>query len=111
MEATMRIYWSHKSIPELVGLPPDERHRVGRAGFWKAHRHWQVWVVVASYGFLIPIGADMGALAGSQTIGMLVAAGVGGFLYSQVVTDYARPYFRSYAALYPDEAAERPHSD
>jgi hypothetical protein len=97
----MQIYWSHKSIPELAGLPPDERHRIWRAGFWKAHRHWQVWVVVASYGFLIPIGADMGALAGSQMIGMFVAAGVGSFLYSQVVTDYARPYFRSYAALYP----------
>ena len=107
----MQIYWSHKSIPELAGLPPDERHRVGRAGFWKAHRHWQVWVAVASFGVLIPIGADMGTLAGSQTFGSLVAAGVASFLYSQVVTDYARPYFRSYAALYPDESPERPHSD
>jgi hypothetical protein len=105
----MQIYWSHKSIPELASLPPEERYRVGRAGFWKAHRHWQVWVVVASYGFLIPIGADMGALAGSQ-IGMFVAAAVGSFLYSQVATDYARPYLRSYAALHPDEPPERPHS-
>ena len=107
----MQIYWSHKSIPELAGLPPDERHRVARAGFWKAHRHWQVWVAVAGFGVLIPIGANMGTLAGSETIGMLVAAGVASVLYSQVATDYARPYFRSYAALYPDEFSEPPPSD
>ena len=99
----MQIYWSIKSVPELTGLPSAERHRVWRAGFWKAHRHWQVWAVVASYGLLIPIGGSLGALAGSQGIGSLVAVGLGGFLYSQVVTEFARPYFRSYSALHPDE--------
>ena len=102
MENAMQFYWSIQSIPELSMLPTDERYWVWRAGCWKAHRHWQVWAAVASYGLLMLIGAELGALVGSQFIGMLVAGCLGSFVYSQVVTDYARPYFRSYTALYPE---------
>ena len=39
MEATMQIYWSLNSIPELAGLASAERRRVWRTDCWKAYRH------------------------------------------------------------------------
>ena len=75
----MQIYWSLKSIPELAGLASAERRRAWRAACWNAYRHWQVWASVAG-------------------IGTVIGAAFGGLIHGQVLTEFARPYLRTFSA-------------
>ena len=94
----MRIYWSLKSIPELAGLPPAERRRVWRTACWDAYRHWQVWASVAAIGIGAAAGAYLGSLVAFQDIGCVIGAASGGLIYGQVMTEFARPYLRTFVA-------------
>ncbi len=53
----MTIYWTIANIPELAPLTPAERRRAWRAVFWKAHRHWQVWLSLVPMCVLIAVGS------------------------------------------------------
>jgi hypothetical protein len=95
----MQIYWSLKSIPELSGLPRAERGRRWRAAYRKTFRHWQTWVSLLALGLCSVLGEYLGSLTGSQFIGSVVGAGVGGLIYGQVATELARPYLRSLSSV------------
>ena len=46
----MQFNWYTKSIPELAGLPADERRRKWIATRWKVFVHWQLYVVALVVG-------------------------------------------------------------
>ena len=48
----MKIYWTHKSIPELKDLSMRERGRRWRSAYKSAFRHWQTWGGVVLCGVL-----------------------------------------------------------
>jgi hypothetical protein len=88
----MRIYWSLKSIPELSGLPSEERRRVWWAAYLKITRHWQFWASLVGVFFLCVQIGDM--LIGHR-IGGPIGAVVSGFILRQVSMHLARPYIRA----------------
>ncbi len=49
----MAIPLSFESIPELAGLPPDERARVWHEQCRLAERRWQTWAAFAGMGILM----------------------------------------------------------
>lgn len=91
----MLIYWTIASIPELAALAPGERRRVWRAVFWKAHRHWQVWVRLVPMGVLVSVGSSLGRQGGLSWLGAAIGASIGSLVYSAVQQCFARPYLAS----------------
>jgi hypothetical protein len=77
----MLMYWSLKSIPELSGLPSEERRRVWWAAYLKITRHWQFWASLVGVFFLCVQIGDM--LIGHR-IGGPIGAVVSGFILRQV---------------------------
>ncbi|KOA71525.1 hypothetical protein FHW11_001209 [Pantoea agglomerans] len=77
----MKIYWTHKSIPELKDLSMRERGRRWRSAYKSAFRHWQIWGGLVLCGVLAGAGAYFGGI-----VGTVILAGLGGFIYSQIVT-------------------------
>ena len=75
----MQIYWTLKSIPELSGLPSEERMRVWRAAYWKTKRHWQFWAGLVGLGLCAGISTHIGGVIGAGVGGF-----VGAFIFSQV---------------------------
>ncbi|EAW1322382.1 hypothetical protein AHX51_28915 [Salmonella enterica subsp. diarizonae] len=69
----MKIYWTLKSITELKDLSFRERGRRWRNAYKSAFRHWQTW----------------GGLAGT-----VIFAGLGGFIYGQIVTHVVLKHYR-----------------
>lgn len=108
----MQIYWSFKSIPELSGMPAAERGRVWRAVSWKTLRHWQTWAALAGAGLCSAAGGYLGLLVDpsmtSQIIGGTIGAGLGGYAYGQVMTEFARPYLRAFLAARPSDSEPSP---
>ena len=50
----MKIYWSQKSIPALVGLSLRERDAAKKSVIFKVWSHWQVWIpIVAQIGAFV----------------------------------------------------------
>ena len=92
----MQFYWSLRSIPELSGLPPSERRRAWRAAYCQSYNHWQTWVSVVGVGLFMMVGSNLGARIGHQSIGELIGVAVGGFVFSQVSMEFARPYLRTF---------------
>jgi hypothetical protein len=97
----MQIYWSLKSIPELSGLPSEERRRLWHAALWKTTRHWQVWAATFVILFITAMAQTMAQklLIGmgyrfGQGIGYAIGGGVGWAIYWQVLSHFARPYLR-----------------
>ena len=52
----MQIYWTLRSIPELSGLPSDERRRVWWDAYRKTTRHWQYWAGLVGMAACMEIG-------------------------------------------------------
>jgi H+/Cl- antiporter ClcA len=88
----MTIYWTIATIPELASLTPAERRRAWRAVFWKAFRHWQVWLSLVPMCVLIGVGTSLGRSAGLSWLGAAIGAGVGSLVFSAVHQRFARPY-------------------
>jgi hypothetical protein len=64
----------------------------------KTFRHWEVWVAfVVSGGLAVFLGEIL-----SQPIGGMIGAAIGGFIFSQVLVHFARPYLRDYLLLEGD---------
>lgn len=76
----MKIYWTHKSIPELKDLSMRERARRWRSAYKSAFRHWQTWGGLVLCGVLSGAGAYLGGI-----VGTVISGGLGGFIYSQIV--------------------------
>jgi hypothetical protein len=114
----MKIYWTLKDVPELSGLPSEERMRVWRAAHGKLIRHWQYWAGLVGVGLCAGISVHIGGLIGAGVhIGGLIGVGVGGFvggfIFDQVSKHLARPYIRATLlhqnAYLSDERAEERH--
>ena len=90
----MQIYWTLKHLPEFADLSSSERGRIWRAVHWKVFRHWQAWLALISLALLAGLGSSLGQLAGQSTIGLAIGAGIGAFLYMQVIMHFARPHIR-----------------
>ncbi len=88
----MPFYWSLKSIPELAALPPTERRRVWRAALWRVHRDWRMWAAMLVTSLGCALGFVVGGALGWPNTGGIVGAGIGGFLYGQIVVDLTRPH-------------------
>jgi len=98
----MKIYWSIKSIPELVGLPDTDRKIVWRESYRKASSGCRIWTwffVYSIYGLCVVIFAKTvknflgypGAFIGAVIGGALV-----GFVHAQIIIDKTRPFIREY---------------
>jgi hypothetical protein len=85
------IYWTLKSIPELSGVPREERVRAWRAVSWKAFRRWEGWAALAAIGVGIILGNIL-----SRPIGGAIGGAIGSFVFSQVWVHFTRPYLRDY---------------
>lgn len=85
----MKIYWTYKSIPELKDLSRRERGRRWRSAYKSAFRHCQTWVGLVLCGVLAGAGAHFGGI-----IGAVITGGVGGFIYSQIVTLVVLKHYR-----------------
>jgi hypothetical protein len=90
----MQIYWTLKSIPELSGLPSDERRRVWLdARRLMVRRSWQFWVsVFGSLTVCITIG-DM--LIGHPPLGAFIGLVVATWINWQISVYVVRPYVRT----------------
>jgi len=88
----MQLYWSLKSIPELADLPADERGRLWRAAFWRTFRHWELWVAFIVLNACAYVGSWLGSQVGHPSIGSIVGAALGGYIFGHVVIELARPY-------------------
>ncbi len=82
----MKIYWTLKSITELKDLSFRERGRRWRSAYKSAFRHWQTWCGLAICGAFSGAGAHFG--------GTVIFAGLGGFIYGQIVTLVVLKYYR-----------------
>jgi len=85
----VKIYWTLKSISELKDLPYKERVRRWRSAYKSAFRHWQTWGGLALCGAFGGAGAYFGGMAGT-----VVFAGLGGFIYGQIVTQVILKHYR-----------------
>ncbi len=85
----MKIYWTHKSIPELKDLSMRERGRRWRSAYKSAFRHWQTWGGLVLCGVLAGAGAYFGG-----TVGTVILGGLGGFIYGQIVTHVVLRHYR-----------------
>ncbi len=85
----MKIYWTLKSISELKDLPYKERVRRWRSAYKSAFRHWQTWGSLALCGAFGGAGAYFGGMAGT-----VVFAGLGGFIYGQIVIQVILKHYR-----------------
>jgi Na+(H+)/acetate symporter ActP len=77
----VKIYWTLKSITELKDLSFRERGKRWRSAYISAFRHWQTWGGLALCGAFSGAGAYFGGMAGT-----VIFAGLGGFIYGQIVT-------------------------
>ena len=68
----MRWHWSYRSLPELAGLPADERRRVWERAGRHLVRRPAVWAAVA--------GQSLAVIAGSWQVGPMVRAGLPAWL-------------------------------
>jgi hypothetical protein len=94
----MPIYWTNDSIPELAGLPKEERNAVWRNHYKLAFRHWQTWVGALICGLCAAAGGFFGVMLGSKYLGLAIGGGVGGFIFAQILITQVRPYLRQYLA-------------
>lgn len=85
----MKIYWTLKSIPELAGLTLWERGRRWRSAYKSAFRHWQAWTGLAVCGAFGYAGSYFFGIAGT-----VILAGLGGFVYGQIVTHVVLKHYR-----------------
>ena len=85
----MKIYWTLKSITELKDLSFRERGRRWRRAYKSAFRHWQTWCGLVLCGAFSGAGAYFGGVAGT-----VIFAGLGGFIYGQIVTHVVLKYYR-----------------
>lgn len=88
-DITVKIYWTLKSIPELKGLSLRERGKRWRSAYKSAFRHWQTWAGLAICGAFGYAGAYFFGIAGT-----VILAGLGGFVYGQIVTHVVMKYYR-----------------
>lgn len=85
----MKIYCTLKSIPELAGLTPWERGRRWRSAYKAAFRHWQTWAGLAVCGAFGYAGSYFFGI-----VGTVLLAGLGGFVYGQIVTHVVLKHYR-----------------
>ena len=85
----MKIYWTLKSIPELAGLSLWERGIRWRSAYKLAFRHWQTWAGLSVCGAFGYAGSYFFGIAGT-----VILAGLGGFVYGQIVTHVVLKHHR-----------------
>ena len=100
----MKIYWSYKSIPELIHLSPRERKAIVKKVKWKPLRHWQVWATTIILCVAILFSFHFGRWLVRQYLQEVAAAAGAGvhlavmaaafFIQFQVRCRYLRPYLR-----------------
>ena len=103
----MTFYWSLKQVPEMIGLSREERRRVHRACY-RQHTFKSPRCIVALVvcGLCGGVGAAAGGLSHfvlgvppsiwQPALGAAIGGGVGGFIFSQTVTSYLRPFYADY---------------
>lgn len=92
----MKVYWKIGDIPELQGIPPAEQRELWRRAQGPTHRQWQVWLAMATLGALVVIGSFLGGMLGAGLFGA-----IGGLIYGQVASHWARPHLREMRAQTP----------
>ena len=64
----MKIYWRLKSIPELKGLPKDERKRIWRRCSGKALGHWKTQVCFVMVCLGVPASSMAWIVLGNDVL-------------------------------------------
>jgi hypothetical protein len=89
----MKIYWTHRSIPELSGLSREESGRVWRAAYWRSLRDWRMWAWLVGP---VTLGGLVGEwLIGHAPLGGAIGSGIGGFIFGVAASHLMRPYIRA----------------
>ncbi|MGD0573111.1 MAG: hypothetical protein ABSB11_08840 [Sedimentisphaerales bacterium] len=94
----MKFYWSINSIPELAGLPKQNRKKAWR----KTHLKYFFKVGVISTVldvFFIVVGCLFGQIYygfGGGLIGIVIAGGIGGTIAWELEANLIRPCLREY---------------
>ncbi len=104
--ARMPSDWSFGSIPELEGLPPEERKRLWQEAYKRAHKRWQVWL-----SFLPMVGLLALASLVDGIIAFAIAGAIGGAIYGMVLVRYTRPILREMRGKTHDEVTPPPRID
>lgn len=116
----MKIYWSHKDIPELAGLPASVGHKNYKEALSLANRHVVTWLggvvyVVLAMGFTVVFDRILpgkGHFAHSFLATIFALLPVG-FIWNQVMIYVIRKYYtpvlarRSAACGEVEKTAER----
>jgi len=102
----MSIYWTLKQVPEMRGLSQAQRGRVHRACYPSAFRSGRCLLALAACGACGGGGSLLGGtihlLLGTTLsiwhviVGCGLGGGIGGFIFSQTVTSYLRPFYADY---------------
>ncbi|XZG70382.1 hypothetical protein ACTSKR_00595 [Chitinibacteraceae bacterium HSL-7] len=90
------IYWTLARVPELSGLPRNERLRRWRAAYRRTFGHWQTWLALLMCVILSACAGWLGLTFGSSTLALVFGAlggGLGGLLFSQIAIRVARRHY------------------
>jgi len=90
----MKIYWTLKRIPELRSEPWRERGRRWRRAYSKCFRHFVPWAALLLPAFGGVLGSYYGEKFDSGMLGAVLGGAIGGFLFGQIVTAFARKHYR-----------------
>jgi hypothetical protein len=102
----MRIYWSLNSIPELNNKSPETQQQLWRSCFNKVNGLLSLllsFLVVGLFGgsfsyLAMALGENLQATHSNKLIivciGSVIGAGLGGFVYGQILTHLTRSYLR-----------------
>ncbi|MEK9629607.1 MAG: hypothetical protein VW455_11380 [Nitrospinota bacterium] len=104
------MYLTNKSIPEFKNLPKEKRQDLWKRFNRKGYGHWQVWLSLFFMGLCTGIGTLTNRTIASSidadfilksSIGTGIGAGLGSLVFSQVMIENLRPYFREELDLPP----------
>jgi len=94
----MKIYWTLSSVPELASLPRKERGVIWRACYYRTFRQKNVWFGLIAGVICVGLGSSLGREFGhgsvGETVGVMVGAGIGCFIFFQVAIRAALPAIR-----------------
>ena len=95
----MRIYWTVNSVPELSGLPVEEKARLWRVCWRKSYCNWWPWIAFVSLGIIAALASYFVAkrFPDNQLVICampLIGCGVASVVFGQILMYGARKHLR-----------------
>jgi hypothetical protein len=97
----MKLYWSHKSLPELAHLPMKERDEIWRVAYLNSITSWRVWASWGVFILMLSIGISASYQFGDAGSIELIKIGIAGVVALTIawplVFASVRPYIQAEA--------------